>query len=52
MKLISVGVLKKNLPKKPMWTPNPQPPKEPQPPTSVCGVVKDKYGSKLLLSSD
>lgn len=51
MKLISEGVLKKNLPKKPMRPPKPQPRKDPQPSTSVLGGVEDEPASESSESS-
>ena len=52
MKLTSEGVLKKNLPKKPMQTLKPQFPKDPQPLTSALGGAEDEPGSKSLSLSD
>jgi hypothetical protein len=50
-KLISEGVLKKNLPKKPMRRAKPQPPKDPQPSTSALGGVEDEAASESSSSS-
>ena len=51
-KLILEGVLKKNLPKKPVRPTKPQPPKDPRPSTGVLGGVEDEPASESSSSSD